>query len=75
MASGGLEARVDAVGFGAYFVEELAVTRNIGAAGRADLNKGEAALIAGVEFEKVLDAAETLDDSFGVIDAIYADAQ
>ena len=55
--------------------EELLVPRYIRAAGRADLHKSEAALVGGKAFEEALDAAEALENTLGVIDAVDADAE
>ncbi len=69
------KAAVDAVGFGADFVEKLFVTRNVCAAGSADLHQGEAALINGIHFQEAFDAAEALDDALGVVEAIDTDSE
>src|SRR5260370_41069404 len=66
----GLEAGVDAVRFGANFVEEILVAFNVRAAGRADLHEREPLLVGGVELEQTLEGAEALEDSLGVTDAI-----
>ena len=73
-ATGG-KAAVDAVGLGGHFLEKLLVARDVGAARRANLHEGEAALVSGIEFEKALDAAEAFMNSLGVVDAIDADAE
>src|SRR5712692_9593254 len=65
-----LEARIDAVRFGANFVEEILVALNVRAAGRADLRESEPLLVGGVELEEALEGAEALQDSLGVVHAI-----
>src|SRR5258708_19641967 len=71
----GLKARVDALSFGGDVVEQRLVALNLGATGSADLNEGEAALVRGVKLEEELDAAEALENAFGVIDTIDANSQ
>ena len=71
----GLEAGVDALGFGGQFVEQALIARDIGAAGRANLDKGEAALVGRVEFEKELEGTKALKNALGVVDAIDADSE
>src|SRR5581483_4117991 len=71
----GLEAGVDALRLGRYFVKKLLVTRDMCAAGSANLNKGKTAMIRRVRFQEVLDPAEALEDSLRIIDAIDAHAE
>src|SRR6202140_3842855 len=70
-----LEPRVDALGFGTDFIEQTLIAVNVGAAGGADLDKGEATLIGRVKLEKVFDAAQPLKNALGVVDAVHANAQ
>src|SRR5260370_14960337 len=65
-----LEARVDALRFGANFIEEVPVALNVRAAWRTDLHECEPLLVSGVEFEKTLEGAEALEDSLGIVNAI-----
>ena len=71
----GLEAPVDALGFGVNLGQEIVVALDVGAAGRADLHEGEAALVARILFQKTLDRPEAFEDSLGVIDAVNAHAE
>src|SRR4029077_4507191 len=50
------------------------IARNVCAAGRADLNECELPNIGRPAFKEPLDAAEPLDNSFGVVDAVHSDA-
>ena len=61
-----LEAEINALRFGADLLDKLPVAIDGGAAGRADLHQREAALVGGMSFEEVFDAAEALEDSLGV---------
>src|SRR5260370_784540 len=70
-----LEARVDALRFGANFVEKILVAFDVRAAGRADLRESEPLLISGVELEKTLEGAEALEDSLGIVNTIYTHSQ
>ena len=70
-----LKARVDALGFGFHFVEKILIALDVGAAGRAELDEGEAARRTADIFEEALDAAETLEYSLGVVDAVHAEAE
>ncbi len=70
-----LEARVDAFGFHADFVEEIFVALDVRAAGRADLHERESLLVRGVQLEKALQSAKTFQDSLGVVNAIDTHAE
>src|SRR5258706_12282094 len=71
----GLEARVDAVGVGRHVGQQILIAVDIGAAGSANLDKGEAPLVGRVELEKEFDGAKTLENAFCVVDAIDADSE
>src|SRR5260221_8079327 len=62
----GLESRVDALGFDANLLQKLLVTGDVGAAGRADLDKAETLEIGGGNFEKTFDAPGALENAFCV---------
>jgi len=70
-----LEARVDAVGVGRHVGQQILIAIDIGAAGSANLDKGEAPLVGRVELEKEFDGAKTLENAFRVVDAIDADSR
>src|SRR5580704_11714460 len=70
-----LESRIDAIRLRAYFFEKVFVAVYFGAARRSYLHEGEAMLEGRVKIQEVFDAAETLDDSLGVVNAIYPHAQ
>src|SRR5579871_6197314 len=67
-----LETGVDSLCFSDHFVEELLIARNIRTAGSRDFDERKAAMIRRMKFEKALDTAETLQNAFGVIDAVDA---
>src|SRR6202035_2777794 len=58
-----------------HLLEKLLIAGDVGTAGRADLNKAETLEISGIIFEETLNSAEALENSFGVIHAIHADAE
>src|ERR1700731_4051857 len=70
-----LESRVDTVRFRTHFIEKLSIALDIRAAGCANLHKCKTSLICWIQFQKTLDAAKALDNSFGVIHTVYAYAQ
>ena len=70
-----LESRVDTIRFRTHFIEKLSIALDIRAAGCANLHKCKTPLIRGIQFQKTLDAAKALDNSFGVIHTVYAYAQ
>src|SRR5713226_6670701 len=70
-----LKTKVDAFGFGAHFLQKQAITLDGRAARRANLNEGEAAMKRGIQFQETLNAAETLENSLGVVDAVHSDTQ
>src|SRR5262249_55172819 len=71
----GLKTRVDAIGFGTDLVKKRAVSIEVGAAGGADLNESEPALIGGIGFEEVLDAAKAFENTFRVVHPVNTDAE
>src|SRR6202140_4480860 len=71
----GLEAGIDAFGLGGQFVEQTLIAHDIGAAGSANLDKGEATLVGRIEFEKEFDGAEALENALCVVDAVDADPE
>src|SRR3984893_5021925 len=74
LPAAGLEAGVDAFGFGGELAEQILVAVNVGAAGRADLDKGKAALVRRIKLEEEFDGAEALENAFGVVNAIDANS-
>src|ERR1700693_1620016 len=70
-----LKAGVDAFGFAADFGQEFVVALEVRAAGCPDLHESETLLVGGVQFEKTLEAAETLENPFRVVYAVNANAQ
>src|SRR5271167_792322 len=70
-----LKARVDALRFGADFLQKLLVAWNIRAAWSADLHKGKGLLVGGIQFQEALNPVKTLQDALGVIDAVDANSQ
>src|SRR5215813_1618131 len=70
-----LEFCVDTFGFRTHFIQKLLVARNIRATGCADLHESEAPLVCRITFEKQLNAAESFKNTFGIVDAVDADAE
>ncbi len=70
-----LKTPVDALGFRFHLGQQVVIALDVRAAGRSDLHKGKFALIGRIFFEEALDREKTLQDSFGVVDAIYADPE
>src|SRR5271166_1883798 len=70
-----LEPVVDSLRFATDLLEKLLVTRNVRAAGSADLYQGEAALINRIHFKEAFHATEAFDDSLGVVHAIDTNGQ
>src|SRR5580704_13575677 len=71
----GVKAPVDAIGFAFHLADQILIAADVGAAGCAYLDEGEAADVGRIEIEKTLDAAEAFRDAFGVIQAIDADSE
>src|SRR5689334_15764048 len=67
--------RVDALRFGLHFVHVVFVAFYEGSARRSQFDEGESSLIVGIFLEESLEAAESFDDAFGVIDAVDADSE
>src|ERR1700736_4945700 len=70
-----LKASVDAGGFGGDFFEQPLVSLDGCTAGRGNLDERKPALVRGIQFEKAFNAPETLENAFGVVHAIDADAK
>src|SRR5260370_33157046 len=70
-----LKTKVDPFRFRAHFLQKQAITLDGRAAGRANLHEGEAAMKRGIQFQETLNAAETFENSLGVIDAVHSDTQ
>src|SRR5260370_16689019 len=68
-----LEARIDALACGADLVEQFLVALDLCAARRADLHEQKAPVICPIQFQKMFDPAEALENYVGGIDATHAD--
>src|ERR1035437_145827 len=66
------ETIIDTVGLGLYFPLKIGIPWNTAAAWRANLNKCELALIAGMPLQKRLDSLEALDNTLGIVHTINA---
>src|ERR1700734_3500212 len=67
-----LETLVNSVGLVLYLFLEIGVSLNVAACGRADLDKGELFLIAGMTLQKGFHRLEAFQDAFGVVHPVDA---
>src|SRR5690242_1002017 len=69
---GSLKAPVDAFGFDFDISQEVVIALDMGAAGSANLDKGEFFPIDRVLLEQPLNGQKALQNALGVIDAIHS---
>src|SRR5664279_523605 len=67
-----LESPVDAVGFRFHIRHEIVIALEVTSTGSANLHECELALVARVLLQKTLNGQKTLQNTFCVIDPVYA---
>src|SRR4051812_35817584 len=69
------KAPVDSFGFGFYVGEEIVIALNMCSAWGTNLHEGKFLSIDGVLLQHSLNSKETLQNSLGVVHAIYANSK
>src|SRR5258708_11552404 len=69
-----LEAPVDAFRLGLHLGEQIVIALDVRPTRSSNLHEREFSLIAGILFEEPLNSQKALQNAFGVIDAVDADA-
>src|SRR5579872_4866458 len=70
-----VEPAVDALRFLFHFRHQILVPLDLGPARGADLDKGQVPLVGRIPIKKLFDRAESLENSFCVIDTVNAHAE
>src|SRR4029077_14300042 len=71
----GLESGVYPIRFRSHFVQKLLIPWNVCTARRTDLHERETPGVSRIHLYEALNTAETLQNSFGVVDAIHSHTQ
>src|SRR5262249_55236222 len=69
------EAPVDALGLSIHLGKKIVIALDVRAAGSANLNKAELAMVARMRIEKSFHGEKALQDSFGVIHTVHSHAE